>query len=255
MTSNIYDRLPAGTRTIRLVELLPGRRSDIVECTLHEGTLSTDRAYKALSYAWDDRKATSKVFIICNKKKLEVALNLYHALRRLRHFSSAVILWVDALCINQADDAERTHQVGMMREIYENSCEIAIWLGEQRRLDAFGEFANITEECVNDVQLEKEPIEWHDDERDRPMIEAYLRAFARVEPDLVSLDDKDEVADMFGAFCLIRLLSQGTLSKDIAFFCHIYWGGAVIRALWAIMKLPWVSATLISEQLSSKYVC
>ncbi|KAH7224386.1 uncharacterized protein BKA55DRAFT_545969 [Fusarium redolens] len=38
-------------------------------------------------------------------------------------------LWVDAICINQSDVSERTHQVGMMREIYSTASRVLIYLG------------------------------------------------------------------------------------------------------------------------------
>jgi hypothetical protein len=40
--------------------------------------------------------------------------------------------WYDALCINQADLAERSHQVGIMRQIYEKADRVVIWLGVER---------------------------------------------------------------------------------------------------------------------------
>jgi hypothetical protein len=125
----------------------------------------------------------------------------------------------------------------MMREIYENSCEVVIWLGEEQRLDTYG---GLTGEYKNS---ELKPIEWHDDDRDSTIIEVYHRVF--VDRRLGLLRDRNNVSDMLGAFCLIRLLSKGIPSKDVAFFNHISWAGAVVRVLWAIMKLPWVRAILI----------
>lgn len=40
------------------------------------------------------------------------------------------MLWIDALCINQADGIEKTHQVGLMSEIYKNTWRALAWLGE-----------------------------------------------------------------------------------------------------------------------------
>jgi hypothetical protein len=45
-------------------------------------------------------------------------------------------LWVDALCINQSDTAERTSQVRMMREIYEKAECVVVWLGEGDETDS-----------------------------------------------------------------------------------------------------------------------
>jgi hypothetical protein len=39
------------------------------------------------------------------------------------------VLWIDALCINQDDDAERVHQVGIMGSIYRQARQVLVWLG------------------------------------------------------------------------------------------------------------------------------
>jgi Heterokaryon incompatibility protein (HET) len=40
-------------------------------------------------------------------------------------------LWVDAICINQADPEEKSYQVGLMGKIYQLAKFVVIWLGEQ----------------------------------------------------------------------------------------------------------------------------
>lgn len=40
------------------------------------------------------------------------------------------LLWADAVCINQADDAERGSQVGMMGRIYGQAARTLVWLGD-----------------------------------------------------------------------------------------------------------------------------
>lgn len=40
------------------------------------------------------------------------------------------VLWIDAVCINQADDIEKTHQVGLMTEIYKGTWRGIVWLGD-----------------------------------------------------------------------------------------------------------------------------
>lgn len=47
----------------------------------------------------------------------------------LGHFD---LFWIDAISINQSDDDERASQVSMMRDLYERSHSIFIWLGEAR---------------------------------------------------------------------------------------------------------------------------
>lgn len=38
-------------------------------------------------------------------------------------------LWVDALCISQADDQETGHQVMHVGKVYENAASVLVWLG------------------------------------------------------------------------------------------------------------------------------
>lgn len=38
-------------------------------------------------------------------------------------------LWIDALCIDQSDARERTHQVGIMSEIFGSAAQVISWLG------------------------------------------------------------------------------------------------------------------------------
>ncbi|KAK0701573.1 heterokaryon incompatibility protein-domain-containing protein [Lasiosphaeria miniovina] len=56
---------------------------------------------------------------------------LRRALQRLRSEEEPLRLWVDALCINQGDIAERNQHVRMMGQIYANATRVRIWLGEE----------------------------------------------------------------------------------------------------------------------------
>lgn len=48
----------------------------------------------------------------------------------MRDHHEIKVLWVDALCINQADDAEKSYQVRLMTDIFRNSQRCLAWLGE-----------------------------------------------------------------------------------------------------------------------------
>ncbi|KAK3901582.1 heterokaryon incompatibility, partial [Staphylotrichum tortipilum] len=40
-------------------------------------------------------------------------------------------LWIDAICINQTDVVEKSHQIGLMARIYSQSTIMLMWLGPE----------------------------------------------------------------------------------------------------------------------------
>ncbi|KAG4432732.1 hypothetical protein IFR05_011788 [Cadophora sp. M221] len=60
---------------------------------------------------------------------MHVTLNLYAALQHLRFEYTDRILWVDAICIDQANIPEKNHQIQLMGHIYEEAECVIIWLG------------------------------------------------------------------------------------------------------------------------------
>ncbi|KAI1299767.1 heterokaryon incompatibility protein-domain-containing protein [Xylaria venustula] len=68
--------------------------------------------------------------IIVEGTKAELTDNLFNALTHLRHETEPRHLWVDALCINQEDGAEKTAQVDMMHRIYSDCVQCNMWMGD-----------------------------------------------------------------------------------------------------------------------------
>lgn len=89
--------------------------------------------YAALSYTWGGND-TPNCDIVINGNRVSVRSNLEAALRCLRErkiIQSGLLIWIDALCINQADIQERNHEVKRMRTIYKTACEVVVWLGNE----------------------------------------------------------------------------------------------------------------------------
>jgi len=107
--------------------LRPGKASDPIICHLSPANLDTLPDYHALSYQWS--KNTSFAGITCGNASFEVTGNLAAALRALRTLASPRILWVDAVCINQKDNNEKSKQIPLMRDIYACARSVLIWLG------------------------------------------------------------------------------------------------------------------------------
>jgi hypothetical protein len=85
--------------------------------------------YWAVSYAWD--KDDGFVTLKCGGHNLTVQRTIHQLLLRLRKTDEKITLWIDAICINQADSNERSFQVEMMGQIYGSAEQVIAWVGEE----------------------------------------------------------------------------------------------------------------------------
>lgn len=93
--------------------------------------------YETLSYVWGPDKKTGIVKVDGTghegPARLAVTETLLTALRYLRQSDRKRNLWIDALCLNQADKYELSQLVPRMGEIYRLSYNGTAWLGVQGR--------------------------------------------------------------------------------------------------------------------------
>jgi hypothetical protein len=91
--------------------------------------------FEALSYVWGSIDNTETLFVrnppltSSSAGEIQVTENLAIALRHLRYEKSSRVLWIDAVCINQGDLAERNTQVPRMGYIYRLSQKNVFWIG------------------------------------------------------------------------------------------------------------------------------
>ena len=153
-----YDELPGGNY-ICLLTLQPGAKNDKIVSTLTTVFLPDAPQCEALSHVWGDE--THKKSIECSGNRLDITRNLYEALLHLRSKDQRRVLWVDAICINQEDNFERSEQVLLMRQIYAGAPKVIVWLGPESPddLEAFNVMhwlysqtsaANISDEYFRD---------------------------------------------------------------------------------------------------------
>src|ERR1700712_3945510 len=108
--------------------------------------LDTVSPFKALSYTWGvpyqhyltktpEFSVEQIRHVVINEELITVTQNLYDALMRVNKLTTPTFsvylnnfLWVDALCINQSDLAERATQVALMGSLYTATEEVLIWL-------------------------------------------------------------------------------------------------------------------------------
>ena len=113
---------------IRLLRLLKGSQNDPVTSLLYEVKLEDRHKYQALSYCWGGRKLEGIIKV--GNFLLPTTQSLVSALRRLWYPDAERLLWVDAVCINQEDENEKSLQVGMMGKIFSSAEKVLIYLGE-----------------------------------------------------------------------------------------------------------------------------
>jgi hypothetical protein len=116
-------------------------------------------AYEALSYVWGDPKDHFRIRL--NGKDHILTFNLFTALNQLQHPHEERLLWVDALCINQASNSERSQQVALMADIYKSASLCRVWLGEA---DA-------------DAEPVEQSLEFYDDTRDDEIIAEFVSQY------------------------------------------------------------------------------
>jgi hypothetical protein len=134
--------------SIRLIELLPGKDTEPISCSLRPVNLEDTQPFEALSYVWGDARETRPILCFnyesitkSNKSILLVTVHCWHALRRLRLEDKARQLWIDAICINQEDDDEKSRQLPLMGNLYRKAECVLVYIGydenNQQLLEAF----------------------------------------------------------------------------------------------------------------------
>lgn len=122
-----YKPLSAGNCT-RLLKLLPGSGDSPLEARMCIFNISGGTTYEALSYVWGKSTLTKRLMV--DGRLLHISDNLYSILVQLRQVERTRTLWIDAVCINQQDTAERGAQVSMMGQIYRQADTVICWLGD-----------------------------------------------------------------------------------------------------------------------------
>ena len=123
-TEPLYAPLDSSIESIRLVRILPSSSSQLVDCVIV--TTTTADSYSCLSYCWGE---PSEQLIRLNGCFVAVRENLHDFLQEARRRGISQLLWIDALCIDQSNVAERNHQVKQMAAIYRSARQVIVWLG------------------------------------------------------------------------------------------------------------------------------
>ncbi|KAK0702096.1 heterokaryon incompatibility protein-domain-containing protein [Lasiosphaeria miniovina] len=125
-----YDDISGNSRPrVRLLRLQASGADRLNDFELRTFPLKQSPKYYALSYAW--ATYVRDCAIQCNGKPLKISAHLLRGLNELESISDFAHkwFWIDQICINQENLKERSHQVRLMRRIYQRAELTVIWLG------------------------------------------------------------------------------------------------------------------------------
>ncbi|KAK3352784.1 heterokaryon incompatibility protein-domain-containing protein, partial [Lasiosphaeria hispida] len=172
-----YSRPLPNARSFRVFHLSPPRPGDkarddlsaILRGRIEVVDLDGDCRYNALSYCWEGsiepspyaRQRRDRIVVEeadGSTSQLLISPALSTALRHLRIQGQPLPLFIDQICINQADSAERSRQINLMGDIY-RSCECVVsWLDVATRYtDALFDFLPRVSENELLLQLMQNP--------------------------------------------------------------------------------------------------
>lgn len=125
--SYTYTELPPG-KWLRLLRIPPALAYEPLKYEILLSHINDAPPYKALSYAWGDIRDTT--VIDCSGTSQAISAHLHSGLCRVRHTTKPLVIWVDAICINQMNNIEKGLQVDFMSTIYEQAEEVIVWFGD-----------------------------------------------------------------------------------------------------------------------------
>ncbi|KAE9371753.1 HET-domain-containing protein, partial [Stipitochalara longipes BDJ] len=117
---------------VRLLRLWPGPPGYPLICSLDKVSLDdANLEYKALSYVWGDKLPEENQLSCCNLSCVCQQNIIGFQQTVHEQFTFPAYFWVDAVCIDQGNIKERSHQVSLMYEIYTKASTVIVWLGEE----------------------------------------------------------------------------------------------------------------------------
>ncbi|KAK4457280.1 heterokaryon incompatibility protein-domain-containing protein [Cladorrhinum samala] len=139
-TEGLYTYAPLPSDHIRLLNLHPSPdpsaplQGDLLTLPLFPSPSAQAAPFSALSYVWGPTlpSPSSNQNLTTPTGVIRLTPSLFSFLNRLRDTSSeSLLLWADAICINQLDPYEKEAQVSLMADIYRSATQVLADLGEE----------------------------------------------------------------------------------------------------------------------------
>lgn len=132
--SDKYQYSSLGENQLRLLRPVHDLSSRDLKFTVCHVSRDEATKYTAVSYAWGNEEPTEKIHL--DGKVFFVRPHLWSCLFYLCRARPEIpsymqwdYIWVDAICINQEDNSEKSSQVFSMHYTYHRAEVVSIWLG------------------------------------------------------------------------------------------------------------------------------
>ena len=203
-------------------------------CHFVEAKLSQKPRYEALSYRWSDPNQENPDLVYCNGFECPVGSNLCAALIRFRLADVPRALWVDQLCIDQAEGPEKAQQLLIMGDIYSKAERVLAWLGpayddSDKAMDLFPKLVDRLQTL--DPEKKMEPALWQISslpELERNNRRALYKLFSRqyfgrvwtLQELAVSNDIVIVCGDAEFPFAVLERFSDGYQANNLGYCAH-----------------------------------
>ncbi|KXT12044.1 hypothetical protein AC579_4683 [Pseudocercospora musae] len=132
----IYEPLDQKANQIRVLIIQPGQLRDHLDCQLRVVSLAHEPTfeYETISYCWLEWNETyEEAEMMLDGQSFRAPHTSIAAVRRIRLVKERRTIWIDAICINQQDIAERNSQVALMGTIYRKASRNLVFLGDDEQ--------------------------------------------------------------------------------------------------------------------------
>ncbi|KXS94218.1 hypothetical protein AC578_10706 [Pseudocercospora eumusae] len=216
----IYEPLDQKANQIRVLIIQPGQLRDRLDCQLRIESLTHELTfeYETISYCWLEwNKTFEEAEMMLNGQPFRAPQTSIAAVRRIRLVNECRKIWIDAICINQQDIAERNSQMTLMGAIYRKASSNLVFLGDDEQC--------VAEETVKSLQTKVRDL----DEAEKRLSTSERKVWATgTAPDcwfsngLVTVEAMEDLRHLYSLRWFTRLwvLQEAVLARSN--IC--YWG-------------------------------
>ncbi|KAJ4865447.1 heterokaryon incompatibility protein (HET) domain-containing protein [Trichoderma breve] len=115
------------SKEIRLFDLVSANEQEPAQGRIRRAIIGDAPPFAAVSHVWGDKSRDRSIRLESDSSALIRLLSLRYGWLK----GSRLPLWVDMICINQMDVAEKALQIPLMREIYSQASSVIIWINEK----------------------------------------------------------------------------------------------------------------------------